>query len=460
MSVIEKDNNKNPMKGHRFISDPVNTNDVSKVLGRSSLDVGALCSAGSYINRWARYKPVRWGHVSSLAQWDSTKTAGIDGWGTTTTTTKWKTTGGDISTNGKWWLGNGNCGINVTIFQNLMTMVDTCLAANYDWRNMWQYLPPRGNENNVNEPYRLTDFAGYCHFMDSGEDFDKPLAGWTMPTDITKYLQDNEYVIDAQSSVTRRQWGDAYLLTFDDIILDVSHNKKLADYYFGIAIDNGLTGGNRKVAFQTCHYNFTQDAPYPNNYDLSSGYDYRCTPLLNPLSFPAVGTYKVFPFLSKNLLESSAYTEAAYRTTSDSNMAIECIPLPFGVKEVSLSIQTATIKMKATITSMTCSSGSSTIKIQYTASPIVSGALAAGWDAIPILIQVFYDGQSPAGWSSDAYSVPASSDSGWSASGNNKVYTTQNLSLGGSTSGKNSIMVTLMSGWGYISTEGDYKTNV
>jgi hypothetical protein len=96
---------------------------VRNEIGFPSLDLGTLCSAGEpYINKWAKYKPVRRNFTSNRPA--------------------------------DWWKANdGNCGLEVLSYTSLSAMMDAVKNG-----NDYAYLSPRGG---ASEPYRLGDFAGY-----------------------------------------------------------------------------------------------------------------------------------------------------------------------------------------------------------------------------------------------------------------------------------------------------------
>lgn len=93
------------------------------VLGGPIIAGIGYCIKNGRINMWAKYKPVR--HSFKYVRPDD------------------------------WWKGiDGNCGITYPIFQNY----DGVINSWDDNLNGWEYLRPRGGEN---EPYRVGDFGGY-----------------------------------------------------------------------------------------------------------------------------------------------------------------------------------------------------------------------------------------------------------------------------------------------------------
>ena len=122
---------------------PVSVHDVAKVIHRGSLDVGVLCTAKDYINKWAKYKPVRYNALDTTGQLNS-DTA--------------KTWNDNVTK--PWWRDNdGMCGLTVNIYKTGATLVS-------GWNNNWLYNTPRGSSVTPNEPYRLIDFNRYEHDKD------------------------------------------------------------------------------------------------------------------------------------------------------------------------------------------------------------------------------------------------------------------------------------------------------
>ena len=83
--------------------------DVRNCTGNPSLDLGTLCSKGQYINKWSKYKPVRYNFTTSRPS--------------------------------NWWkASDGNCGLDVRGYTTITQLVT-------DLRNdvtFWGYLPPTG----------------------------------------------------------------------------------------------------------------------------------------------------------------------------------------------------------------------------------------------------------------------------------------------------------------------------
>lgn len=383
MSVIEANANNNPCPNHRFISDPVNTNDVSKVLGRSSLDVGALCSSGSYINRWAKFKPVKWGYLSSLAQWNSAKAAGISGWsaseskwfGSKDGTGTWvlpTTIPAEERNKGVWWVSTAlNCGISVTYFTSVVDMCNNWLGkSGYSWHDYWSYASPNVNDN---DKFRLTDFAGYCHFHVGGEDFDKPVANFLMDSTQTQYrISQSEWAIGGQAIIQKRLYNNTYLLSLEDIsVPDGASLSGLDNMYFAIAIiHNYDVSANRQYAFTSSYYKFNQDGGDYNT-EHSSGRDLRMTQTFSMKTFEAVDNkYMVFPFLSsRRFLEGSGGISDPWqmysRTANGSgDFTGIFIPLPYYGRQITVERKENNYEIILSVTSATASSITLSIQVK------------------------------------------------------------------------------------------------
>ena len=102
----------------------ITTTLVGQTIGVASRDVGTLCSS-SLINKWSKYKPVRYPVIS---------TTGITNW---------------------WKAVDGNCGLSIPEYLN----IDNLVAAITNGA-VWIYNKPTGG---ISSPYRFGDFRGYEH---------------------------------------------------------------------------------------------------------------------------------------------------------------------------------------------------------------------------------------------------------------------------------------------------------
>ena len=105
----------------------ITTTIVKQAIGLASNSVNVLCNNYN-INKWSKYKPVRYNSVAP------NRGAGAD-----------------------WWRANdGNCGLSIPSYPNIAAMF-TALRGG---ANTWDYLPPTGV---AGQPLRLADFRGYEH---------------------------------------------------------------------------------------------------------------------------------------------------------------------------------------------------------------------------------------------------------------------------------------------------------
>lgn len=438
---------------HKVISAAVNTHDVSKVLGRASLDVGALCSSGSYINRWAKYKPVIYKDlINTAGQWDATNNT-------------WKSTA-------TWWKGTtpfNGCGLTVSVYSDLIAMCDAWIAKEgYSWHDFWAYAPPTGG---TAAPYRLTDFAKYIHYHQTkGEDYDKVFAGWHIGTDngsseLHRYQDDGTFYIGENSTIQMRNLGtelEKLLLQLSDIEVKYGETNQvtldLASFHFGVAFVMNYTSStqaNRLYSFITCQSDFKTSVT-PSESDQSSGKDLRITPNFpNRMLTQANGGTKILalPFLSLEALSDTgvnAATNPCWQGNRSSysgsqGASARFVPLPYFGKEMTLVVYEGKIKMVVRFGTCTASTGSLSTTITVTASS-TDGTAMAGWGAndVEIVFQVFPNGQVPP-VETRTY-LPASSNSGWSGSTTQKTYTsTYTPGVGDVSTNKYEAIVTLNS---------------
>jgi len=105
----------------------ITTTIVKQAIGVGSFNVGTLCKSTN-INRWSKYKPVRYADVDPVR-----------------------------GTGAVWWKANdGNCGLNIPNYPSMAAMF-TALRNNV---TMWDYLQPSGGSS---QPFRIYDFGGYEH---------------------------------------------------------------------------------------------------------------------------------------------------------------------------------------------------------------------------------------------------------------------------------------------------------
>ena len=161
----------------------INTTIVSQAIGISSNSVNVLCNNYN-INKWSKFKPVRYNSVAP------NRGAGAD-----------------------WWRANdGNCGLNVPNY----TTMSALFTALRSGAIMWDYLPPLGT---TGQPCRLTDFRGYEHTA--------------QPPMIPLNLADIYYAsLGTMGCALDLRVPSEYELTINDI----GYTWNLGEMYFGVAI--------------------------------------------------------------------------------------------------------------------------------------------------------------------------------------------------------------------------------
>lgn len=241
-----------------IITAPVSFADVNAVLGTSYTDLGMMCGS-SYINMWARFKPVRLSSKMTSSEWDATNN-------------KWKTTS-------TWWKGGYGdmCGITPPSYSNSL---ETALAAYGRIDNGWVYNAPNGTEA---QPYRLTDFACYNH---------------NAPAPISRFLVPSRIVRDGSftASALKTAWVDGTLI--DSVTIRDLINNNFPNVYFGVAfcriVNNAITVYAKCTSQQS--YATIVQGDFSNAPKLTLG-----------------TTYRVYPFFSNQAISLTDTVEPADR---------------------------------------------------------------------------------------------------------------------------------------------------
>lgn len=130
-------------KNTGMIKAPLSISDVGRAIGSGSKDIGTLCTY-KYLNRWAKYKPVRYGKAFI----NDPVVAGL-----------FAGTGPDKN----WWkAGSGNFGINIPWG---FTPMEAAVKS-------WEYLRPQGGASSA---FRLSDFIGYVNNLSEYEGLKCPI---------------------------------------------------------------------------------------------------------------------------------------------------------------------------------------------------------------------------------------------------------------------------------------------
>lgn len=195
--------------------------NVRNITGCPSTDLGTLCSCGEpYVNKWAKYKPVRYNFTANRPT--------------------------------DWYKDSTGCyGLNVPAYSTISALIT-------DLRNgvtFWEYLPPRGGSS---EPYRLGDFAGY------NSNAQQPV-----------YCNDLPNIAYKDTNANIGMALDINLTDSDNVQLsDFSGKYPLANYYPAvICVRSDSTSGNFITGSQTLSQGQGEGMEVPIS-QLSSGYDY------------------------------------------------------------------------------------------------------------------------------------------------------------------------------------------
>lgn len=220
-----------------IITAPVSISDVQTVLGNSSTNLAALCTAVN-INMWAKYKP-----VPSLVKFLDIKTG---------------------------YKGSGyNCGITYG-----KTTSVAGIRALYDQANNgYSYEKP--------SVYRLADFNGYNHNADA------PITGYTFQENCINTNFSCSCSVGISSTT-----GDN--LTLKDI-LDAASTTE--NYYFGVALYSGTNTSPSYLKTSTSTYDYTVSF---SGSALGTG-TYTVVPFLSSVQYSSIadtqqaGTYVALP---------------------------------------------------------------------------------------------------------------------------------------------------------------------
>lgn len=179
--------------------------DLASVLGIPGTDLAESCKS-SAINKWAKYKPVRYANINTIAGWDAQNNR----WGS-----------GAI-----WWKANdGLCGFSTEVGSEFGDPTQS-----YSWSYKlihgqlgWTYNRPNGGSS---APYRLTDFA--CYYHDA-------IAPYGEIGSTNIYIDQNG---NAQIDWEVVTVDDYYNLKLTDI---QPGGNSLSDFYLGVILFRGST---------------------------------------------------------------------------------------------------------------------------------------------------------------------------------------------------------------------------
>lgn len=167
---------------------------VRNILSYPSTDVGTLCggvaACAEKINKWAKYKPVRYNFSDNRPS--------------------------------NWWKANdGKCGLSFPVYTSpgAIGNAGSFLYQLVNQLDKWDYAPPRGGSV---EPFRLGDFRGYYH--------DAIIPVEASGQEDYYISVNNTIQIDFDLAVPS---GDPDNLTLSDLVIS---GTPLSDYYIGVVL--------------------------------------------------------------------------------------------------------------------------------------------------------------------------------------------------------------------------------
>lgn len=236
------------------ISRPVNQRDVQTVLRiSSSINKWSQLCTHVNINKWAKYKPVRYTSNGIMSQYDFTNE-------------KWR----DDST---WWKADGMCGMSTTVatefgepFGNTNTWSKKLVSGQLGWA----YNKPNGGTF----PYRIVDFIKY---------FDYAVQPYGEIGSTNIYV-DNQWTAQIDWDVVD---VDPKNLKLSDFAVQINGSTyRLTNMYLGLIIWTGTT-----------YYLFTSSNTFGSGESLSIE--------LTGLSQSIIGTWNCMPFFTLNQVNPS-----------------------------------------------------------------------------------------------------------------------------------------------------------
>lgn len=270
-----------------LISYPVGVGEVCKVLRTNHADVGWVCSRGTLINKWAKYKPVTLPNVLDT-------TYDLKG-GTGTDKYEWKS-------NATWYKGHdGQCGFEIASvpFDETLDSQKSAqvLASDYtklvNWcANGWNYVfYPKGG---MSSPFRLIDFNYYDK---NAVPFIKSV---TLPDKDTFCAGDNEAYAMTWTLVLPTATESQYSLSFVDVSRS---NTPLSNFHMGLIFVNV---GH---AFESTSPLLYRKFVVINEYPLSNTTYGRSLSVTGDMTASLVDEgnirdrqkYEVYPFLTANI---------------------------------------------------------------------------------------------------------------------------------------------------------------
>ena len=282
-----------------LVTAPVGVRDVQRALGNGSPDVGTLCIAPS-INKWAKYKPVKFAKVGILTSENLTYCnygiVDIPTWGRLSYASTFLFSTNRASLQQIYWPDCDREKGSVSV-------------------EYWVYQRPTGGSSS---PYRLADFNNYFHAAEV------PIG--PMPQNLIK--------IDPSGSLRipfTKGAASSYTLALSDLKWPGSATQSIGDMYFGVLMRQ--TSGS----ITSSTYVATQKS---GNTDITMSqaleYGYWVDIPTSVVEATFAGTWKIFPIISN--IPIAATTEISQQ---DGNRFIA--PLPYHDQAISIEIEYAEI---------------------------------------------------------------------------------------------------------------------
>lgn len=291
-----------------LISYPVGVGEVCNTLGTNHADVGWVCSRGTLINKWAKYKPVIYPNlINTYDQLNSNKT--------------WKSTA-------TWWRGtDGKCGLNATVYNREYDLTQ-------GFESDWGYNPPTGG---MAAPYRLIDFNYYNHKAQMP--FRASIMG-------DAYDEDGYAVFYITGRNDRKAVFCDYNFPQDDTAVKIEDLKSkdgkgifynYSDLYVGVLMTKG------KVTPTADAWGVIKINPKPigtsidRDDEWGNGYNRTIYLTEEEIANSQSGTWYVYPFITPNGVRDEGGVDVPFNTWHNNiGKNITHVPPAFGLTAISL----------------------------------------------------------------------------------------------------------------------------
>ena len=291
-----------------LISYPVGVGEVCNTLGTNHADVGWVCSRGTLINKWAKYKPVIYPNlINTYDQLNSNKT--------------WKSTA-------TWWRGtDGKCGLNATVYNREYDLTQ-------GFESDWGYNPPTGG---LAAPYRLIDFNYYNHKAQMP--FRASIMG-------DAYDEDGYAVFYITGRNDRKAVFCDYNFPQDDTAVKIEDLKSkdgkgifynYSDLYVGVLMTKG------KVTPTADAWGVIKINPKPigtsidRDDEWGNGYNRTIYLTEEEIANSQSGTWYVYPFITPNGVRDEGGVDVPFNTWHNNiGKNITHVPPAFGLTAISL----------------------------------------------------------------------------------------------------------------------------